>query len=168
MAIRIGIQASDAVMAYVRSFGETLESYAPSRRAVAATCNGVGVTTAEVSITWLRDDEIAELNQEYLEHTGATDVISFHLYEPGELPVGDIYIGYEQAARQAAAYGCTRADELVRLAVHGTLHVLGFEHPEDADRTDSAMWLLQEAIVSELTQGTSAAGRRAAPSRKTR
>lgn len=131
----------------------TLEPFTATREAVRATCTIVGVMSAELSVTWLRDTEIAELNAEYLEHDGATDVISFHLYESGEDPVGDVYVGYEQAARQAASFGSSLHDELIRLAVHGTLHVLGFEHPEGDDRTDSAMWALQEGIVSEILSG---------------
>jgi probable rRNA maturation factor len=133
---------------------------AASRKAVAATCTIVGVSSAEISITWLTDDEIADLNHEYLDHEGPTDVISFQLYESGmEDPVGDIYIGYEQAIRQAVTFTTTLDDELVRLAVHGTLHVLGFDHPDGEARLDSEMWGLQEAIVAELLSVTRDTGR---------
>jgi probable rRNA maturation factor len=147
MAIHVRIQATDALRAAHRT---SLESFAATRAAVRATCAIVGVAVAEISITWMQDDEIAELNVEYLEHEGATDVISFHLYEADEDPVGDIYIGYDQALRQAISYTTPLGDELVRLAVHGTLHVLGFDHPHGDDRTESEMWHLQEAIVAEV------------------
>ncbi len=147
MAARITVQASDELR---QQIAHATASVTASRNASRDTCRLVGVDDAQISITWMSDVEIAELNEEYLEHEGATDVISFHLYEEGEMPVGDIYIGYEQAARQAASYGCTLHEELVRLAVHGTLHVLGFNHPYEGDRTESVMWMLQEAIVSEV------------------
>jgi probable rRNA maturation factor len=53
----------------------------------------------------------------------------------------------EQALRQAAEYGATPAEEVLRLAVHGTLHVLGYDHPEGADRASSEMFARQEALL---------------------
>jgi probable rRNA maturation factor len=62
-----------------------------------------------------------------------------------------VYVGAEQAARQAAEAGVGVGEELVRLAVHGTLHVLGHEHPEGDGREESPMFALQEALVREIT-----------------
>jgi probable rRNA maturation factor len=120
------------------------------RAAVRATLRHEGVADAEVSVTLMADDEIAELNVRYLQHEGPTDVISFALYEDGEDPVGDVYIGFEQALRQAAALGVAPTHEIARLAVHGTLHVLGHDHPPGEERLDSEMWRVQEAIVAAL------------------
>lgn len=119
-------------------------------RAARAVLRRSGIKTAEISITLLDDSEIGALNEEHLEHTGPTDVISFALYEEGEVPVGDIYIGLDEALRQAAANGVDSREELARLAVHGTLHVLGHQHPDGAARLRSEMWLIQEEIVAEL------------------
>ncbi|MFO7259705.1 MAG: rRNA maturation RNase YbeY [bacterium] len=120
------------------------------RRAALATFAAEGVTRAELSIALLSDAAIAELNHRYLGHTGPTDVISFPLYEGDEAPVGDVYIGYEQALRQAAALGVPEAEELARLAIHGTLHVLGYDHPEGPGRVRSRMWKRQERILREV------------------
>jgi probable rRNA maturation factor len=117
-------------------------------RAVRAALRDRKVPDAEMSLALLDDAAIADLNARFLAHDGVTDVISFALYGEGETPVGDIYVGYEQALRQAAAAGVDAAEELVRLAVHGTLHVLGFEHPDGPERTESEMWILQERIVA--------------------
>lgn len=118
--------------------------------AVRAAAVAGDVDEAEFSLTLLDDVAIAQLNQRFLAHEGPTDVISFGLFEGGEAPVGDIYIGYEQALRQAAENGVPVDEELARLAVHGTLHVLGYEHPDGDDRVDTEMWRLQERIVSAL------------------
>jgi probable rRNA maturation factor len=112
-----------------------------------------GVKAAEISVALVGDDEIAALNQQYLEHEGPTDVISFHLHGDGEPPLGDVYVGVDQAARQAAGFGASVADEVLRLAVHGTLHVLGYEHPEGEDRAGSPMFLRQEALLKEFLSG---------------
>jgi probable rRNA maturation factor len=119
------------------------------RRGVMAALAAERVRDANISVTLLDDRGIAELNEQYLSHDGPTDVLSFPLYEPNEAPIGDVYIGMEQACRQAAALGVDPLEELTRLAVHGTLHVLGHEHPEGTGREKSAMWKLQERIVAE-------------------
>jgi probable rRNA maturation factor len=107
-----------------------------------------GVGKAELSLAVVGDAEIAQLNQEYLSHDGPTDVISFPLENPAGLLVGDIYVGGEQARRQAEEAGEELRVELLRLAIHGTLHVLGHEHPEeDEQRAASPMYLRQEALL---------------------
>src|SRR5690606_11950561 len=120
------------------------------RRAVRVTLATQGVARGEFSLALLSDAAIAELNERYLGHEGPTDVLSFPLYEGDEPPVGDVYIGYEQALRQAAALGVPPAEELARLAIHGTLHVLGYDHPEGAGRVRSRMWKTQERILREV------------------
>jgi probable rRNA maturation factor len=121
-------------------------------RATKAALVARGVHHAEVSVTLLGDRAIAALNAEWLQHDGPTDVIAFPLYEEGETPVGDVYIGIRQAARQAESHGLPLAEELARLAVHGTLHVLGFDHPIGADRVRSPMWREQERILAGLDE----------------
>ena len=151
--LHVTVQPSDALRAELRAQKTRMESVAAAAAAARTACTLVGIDAATISITWLSDVEIASLNAQYLGHKGPTDVISFELYQPDELPVGDVYIGYMQAWRQSAAFGSTLRDELIRLAVHGTLHVLGFEHPEGEDRMDSEMWLLQEAIIDQVLNG---------------
>jgi probable rRNA maturation factor len=119
-------------------------------RALRAVLASEGVAAAALSVALVSDDEIAGLNHEYLGHEGPTDVISFPLSAPGGAPVGDVYIGAEQARRQAEELGVDLAEELVRLAVHGALHVLGYEHPEGADRDASPMYRRQEELVSRI------------------
>lgn len=112
-----------------------------------------GIGAAEISVALISDDEITSLNEEYLGHEGPTDVISFHLHDQGEPPLGDVYVGVDQAARQAPGFGVSVAEEVVRLAVHGTLHVLGYDHPGGEDRTASPMFLRQEALLREILSG---------------
>ena len=107
------------------------------------------VRAAEISVALVGDEEIASLNADYLHHDGPTDVISFALHEPGDPPLGDVYVGVDQALRQASEFGATPGDEVLRLAVHGTLHVLGYDHPEGEDRTGSEMF----ARLEELLRG---------------
>lgn len=115
--------------------------------AVRHTLRAEGHQSAEISIALVADEEIAELNQDYLDHEGPTDVISFALHERGEPPLGDVYVGVPQALRQAAELGVEPGEEVLRLAIHGTLHVLGYEHPDGEERTESEMFHRQEEIL---------------------
>ncbi|MEX0836862.1 MAG: rRNA maturation RNase YbeY [Gemmatimonadota bacterium] len=110
-----------------------------------------GGEVIEISLALLGDDDLRELNRRFLGHDRPTDVIAFTLGEDAER-VGDVYLGVDQARRQAEELGIPVDQELVRLAVHGTLHVLGHDHPEGEDRYDSPMFILQERIVAELTE----------------
>lgn len=106
---------------------------------------------AEISIAFLDDAAITELNEEWLGREGPTDVISFGL---GEAPlVADIYISVETARRNAEQYGVTSREELLRLVVHGVLHAAGYDHPDDEDRAGSEMFRLQERLLARLLEG---------------
>jgi probable rRNA maturation factor len=74
------------------------------------------------------DKLIRRLNRDYRKKDKTTDVLSFEINENGLL--GEIYISLPVAKRQAKEYGVTLVDELVRLAEHGTLHILGYTHKE--------------------------------------
>ena len=124
-------------------------------RAVRETLRAEGHDAGEVSVAFLDDAEITSLNREYLDHDRPTDVISFALHGEGEPPLGDVYVGVDQALRQAAELGVDPGEELLRLAVHGTLHVLGWDHPEDEERLDSDMFRRQEEILRAVLAGDS-------------
>jgi probable rRNA maturation factor len=93
---------------------------------------------------------MARLNREQLGHAGSTDVISLAFERPGaDAPVvGDVYICPDVARENARVAGCSVREELLRLVVHGTLHVLGHDHPVDDERTTSPMWRKQERLVA--------------------
>jgi probable rRNA maturation factor len=108
-----------------------------------------GRSGLEMSLALLGDDEMRELNRRYLGRDRLTDVIAFALGDGEEL-VGDVYIGVEQARRQAADMGVSFSEELARLAIHGTLHVLGHDHPEGDERERSPMFRLQERLLRDV------------------
>jgi probable rRNA maturation factor len=110
------------------------------------------VRDAHISVTFLDDRQMAALNWKHLRHRGTTDVISFGFAPAvkGGPVVGDIYIAPDEARRNAAAHGERIRDELLRLVVHGTLHVLGYDHPADESRYASPMWRRQERVLRQL------------------
>jgi len=144
---RADIAADDALGL---AAGELRRIRALVRRAVLHTLRSLDAGDAEVSVTLCSDQRMLELNREWLKRDRPTDVIAFPLWEPGEPPVGDIYIGLERARVQAAEHEVPLDEELTRLAVHGTLHALGHDHPEGAGRQRSRMWRTQERLVAEL------------------
>ncbi|HEX9887074.1 MAG TPA: rRNA maturation RNase YbeY [Longimicrobiales bacterium] len=120
-------------------------------RAVLETLAGEAVDGAEISLALVGDGAIQELNRTHLGRDRPTDVLAFALWEEGETVLGDVYIGADQAVRQAREEGVPLEEELVRLAVHGTLHVLGWDHPEAApQRASSPMFRLQESLVTRI------------------
>lgn len=109
--------------------------------------------TTAVSITFLDPDGMRRLNRESLGRDRVTDVIAFRLEHPTGL-VGDVYVCPQVAREQAVGAAVPVRHELIRLVVHGVLHVLGHEHPDDPSaRIASAMWERQEGYVRTLTGG---------------
>ena len=120
------------------------------RSAVSLVLRSAGLSEGEISLTLLDDDSIRELNRTYLGQDAPTDVISFALHEGDEAVLGDVYVGYEQATIQAVEAGISVEEELARLSIHGTLHVLGYDHPDTEARPSSEMFVLQEQLVRKL------------------
>jgi probable rRNA maturation factor len=122
------------------------------------------VRDAMVSITLVSPATIAQINRRHLSHSGATDVISFALgATPGgarNAVVGDIYIAPDVARENARRFGNGIREEIARLVVHGTLHVLGHDHPEGDARTASPMWRRQEQLLAKLARNARPASAR--------
>lgn len=126
-------------------------SDADVRRVVASVLRGER-RRAEVSVTFLGRDAMRRLNASALGHDRPTDVIAYALPAPTGGLVGDLYLCPWVAARSARRHRISLRQELVRLLVHGTLHLLGWDHPGDLDgRLASPMWARQESYVARLT-----------------
>ena len=104
-----------------------------------------GVENGEVSVTLTNNDYIHQLNRKYRQIDRPTDVLSFALNESEEPDIengpdinvlGDIILSVERAEEQAADYGHSLRREIAFLTVHGMLHLLGYEHTEEADRLE--------------------------------
>lgn len=124
---------------------------------------------AELSVTFMDDESIRAVNRDYREKDRATDVISFALEETveGEVAVnqpegmprmlGDILISTETADRQAEEYGHSREREIGFLALHGFLHLLGYDHMNEAD--ERRMFGRQDEILESFGLGRDTDGR---------
>jgi probable rRNA maturation factor len=101
---------------------------------------------SHIDVTLLSAAAMRRANRRATGRRGLTDVIAYPLPQPDGTLLGDVYICPAAAARAAAGL----QEELVRLAVHGALHVLGYDHPDGAARTRSRMWRRQERYVRRL------------------
>jgi probable rRNA maturation factor len=89
---------------------------------------------AEVSIVLCDDAFIADLNARWRGIAKPTNVLSFPVDDAHDQPaLGDIVIAHETVAREASEEGKTTRDHLAHMIVHGFLHLLGFDHEDDAD-----------------------------------
>ena len=106
------------------------------------TLGGEGVDRAELSVSFVEDAEMTALHERYLDEEGPTDVLSFPLGDVDDRGIrvlGDVVI----APAVAAQNNPDDPDAEVRLLlVHGILHVLGYDHEDDAERAE--MWARQE------------------------
>jgi probable rRNA maturation factor len=119
------------------------------QRVVRRVLRGEGAAAA-VSVTFAGPRRMRRLNGHYLGADRPTDVIAFALPQLDGSVLGDVYVCPAVAARQARANGVSLRQELIRLVIHGTLHVLGWDHPGGAERSASAMWRRQERYVRQL------------------
>ncbi|MFD2637472.1 rRNA maturation RNase YbeY [Piscibacillus salipiscarius] len=114
---------------------------------------------AEISITFVNNEQIQSINRDYRQKDTATDVISFAMQETGEeelqivgdnLPehLGDIIVSLEKAKEQAKEYNHSYQRELGFLIVHGFLHLLGYDHQTVEEEKE--MFERQEHILEEF------------------
>lgn len=160
MSLQLAWSNEQEVLHINESFISTLETIL--RKAGEAE----GVQDGEVALTFVTDEHIHELNKQYRGIDRPTDVLSFAMnegledepeivYEIGEgdaepdFPevLGDIIISVETAKRQSEEYGHSLERELGFLFVHGFLHLLGYDHQDEA--SEAEMMSKQEAVLAE-------------------
>jgi probable rRNA maturation factor len=136
----------------------------------AAVCETVraalDIGSSEIELTLCADAEMERLNFDHMGERGPTDVLAFPLHEwsvngrhshladddgvspPGPLLLGDVVIDLDQALRQAADGDWSVTEELVLLAIHGTLHLVGHDHAELEQ--EQRMRKLEHGVVGVL------------------
>jgi probable rRNA maturation factor len=131
------------------------------RRAIAAAAEATALdraTVGEIAVVLTDNSAIRKLNRQWRGRDRATNVLSFPASKPrgrngspplaGDMLLGDIVIAYETAAREAAAQGLPLTHHLAHLAVHGFLHLLGYDH--ELDEPAQAMEQLERSILARL------------------
>ena len=112
-----------------------------------------GLKNVEFNVIFVDSDTIHDMNKTYRNVDRVTDVISFALEDNKTIELdhrllGDIYICIERAYEQAEEYGHPFKRELSFLAIHGLLHLLGYDHMEEDE--EKVMFQKQDDILSEF------------------
>jgi probable rRNA maturation factor len=117
-------------------------------------------TVIEIAVRLTSDDEVRTLNRDYRHKDKPTNVLSFPMVQPdlletvtqnsddGEVILGDIVLAYQVCAAEAAERGVSVEDHATHLIVHGVLHLLGYDHMEDA--AAEAMEDMERAALASL------------------
>ena len=128
------------------------------RRAVQAAFDTAGKKrSGELTLVITDDAHVRELNRTYRGVDAATDVLAFGAAREAGTPpcfpetpnyLGDIVVSYSRSLEQARTYAHPIEEELILLVVHGTLHLLGYDHEQESDREE--MWEAQSAALARL------------------
>ncbi len=127
------------------------------REVIEASLEYEGIDTfCEVSLVFVDNAQIHEMNRDYRGKDQPTDVLSFPQYEmvsemasyPEELALGDIVISLERAAEQAEDFGHSIEREICYLTAHSMFHLFGYDH--DTDENTKIMRSKEEAVLSNL------------------
>ena len=107
----------------------------------------------QVNLVFTTDRKIRKLNRDFRGIDRTTDVLSFNLDDPQDKDgtVGEIYICVGASTRQAREYGHSLSAEILRLACHGLLHVLGYDHARAAD--EKKMKAREDYFLDRLSRG---------------
>ena len=116
----------------------------------------LGLPDVELSLLFVDDIQIRELNRRYLRRDKPTNVLAFPMKE-GEFStlhpylLGDLVISAETASRQSKRFGLSKTDMVTFLMIHGILHLLGYEH-EGTRRGSREMTTKQEELFRRMTR----------------
>jgi probable rRNA maturation factor len=149
---------------------EPLEPDAALALLESAVCETVraalNIESSEIELTLCGDAEMERLNFDHMGERGPTDVLSFPLHEwsvngkgssladddgfgaPGQMLLGDVVIDLDQALRQAADGDWSVTEELVLLAIHGSLHLVGHDHADMEE--EERMRALEHQVLGTL------------------
>jgi probable rRNA maturation factor len=143
---------------------EPPDSFPLLKAAAGRTLSELGIESYEIGIVVCSDNRMKSLNGRYRGIDESTDVLTFSQQEGDPVPAagelntlrGDIVISTERVQSNSAIFGVPAAEELVRVVVHGVLHLAGYEHNGiklgDAGAAHSPMLALQEIIVRKISK----------------
>jgi len=148
------IHHSAFIIPFARRSVEVPKVEAKVRKAIRAALRRHGVVRARISVALVNDATMAQLNRDHLGHNGPTDVLCFDLRdEASEKNTidGEIVMSVDMAVKQARERGHAVEAELALYAVHGTLHLLGYDDRRKADAAH--MHEMEDEILSSIGFG---------------
>lgn len=126
-----------------KEFGIKVAPFAPTIKRLSG---AIEVQDGILNVVFVNDKYIRALNKAYREKDEPTDVLSFS-YGPDDL-IGEVYVSVETAKRQAEELKHPLSDELIRLIVHGILHVHGYDHEKEADFRK--MFAMEKKVLGDI------------------
>ena len=141
-------------VSYINQTKEQIKELSTIKKAIQHALKKEQLKNAEFNIIFVDNERIWEINRQYRKKDSVTDVISFAFEDNEEFIneeyrlLGEIYISIDKAREQAVEYGHSELRELSFLAIHGLLHLLGYDHMEKEE--EEIMIQKQEEILNEV------------------
>ena len=123
-----------AIQFFTEDLVYTLKHKTKIRTWLLQTITAEGYELEELNFILCSDEYLLGINQQYLKHDTYTDVITFDNSEEDKIIIGDIFISLERIQENAKNFKSTTYDELCRVMVHGTLHLLGYKDKSKAEK----------------------------------
>ena len=123
--------------------------------AISSVLDGEDKDYNTVSVLLVSDDEIKEVNKKYLGHDRTTDVVTFPLHEKSEPIEGEIYVSLQTTERNSKTYNNSHSNEIIRVVIHGILHLAGYEDSTSESREemkkkeDFYLNLIEESLMTK-------------------
>lgn len=118
-----------------------LEQKIATRLWISSTINQEGFTLQELNFIFCSDEYLLNINKQYLKHNTYTDVVTFDNTTKKGVIVGDIFISIDRIKENSIAFSVAETDELHRVIIHGTLHLLGYK---DKNKESKALMTQKE------------------------
>lgn len=112
------------------------------------TSTSINLIASSITVIFVDDEKLARMHGEFLNDPTPTDIITFDLGE--DKTEGEIYISTQRASEQAKQFNCTESEELLRLIVHGLLHLKGYNDLAEKDLKE--MKTLENQLVEKLSR----------------
>jgi probable rRNA maturation factor len=125
----------------------TLKQKLLVRSWIKQTIDSEGYKLGELSFIFASDDYILNINKEYLNHDTYTDIITFDNSDVEKLIVGDIFISIDRVRENSKKFNVAECDELHRVMIHGTLHLLGY--PDKGKEAKKVMTAKEDHYLSK-------------------
>ena len=113
----------------------TLKEKNKVRNWIKNTIRSEGKKLKELNFIFCSDAYLLEINKQYLNHDTFTDIVTFDNSESPDLIIGDVFISIERIRENASKYKVVEKDELHRVIVHGTLHLIGYKDKTKSDKS---------------------------------
>lgn len=121
---------------FIEDTNYTLKGKTAIRKWIEAAIVAEGYTLAELNFIFSSDEYLLRINQDFLQHDYYTDVITFDNSETPKTILGDVFISIDRVKDNAKQNGATILDELCRIMIHGSLHLLGYKDKTKKAKTE--------------------------------